>query len=63
MESLGAVAIDSLIGTMEKEILMCAYAQYRILDVGTMEITPSDGSSPLYRNYIKVELLGPGRAD
>ena len=63
MESLGAVAIDSLIGTMEKEILMCAYAQYRILDVGTMEITPSDGSSPLYRNYIKVELLGPGRED
>ena len=62
MESLGAISIDSFIGTNEKEILMCPNAQYKVLDVGSMEFTDnSEGSSgeKLRRNYVKVELLGP----
>ena len=60
MDALGAISIDSIIGTNEKEILMSRNASYRILDVGTMavNITDYDGEEKeLYRNYVKVELL------
>ena len=63
MESLGALSIDSFIHTAEKEILMCADAQYRILDVGIMAVeTTDDTEQPctLYRNYVTVELLKVG---
>ena len=59
MDRLGAVSIDSVIFTSEKEILMCGGAQYRILDVGTMEIPSEDdegNAKTIYRNYVTVEL-------
>ncbi len=63
MESLGAVCIDAVIHTSEKEILMNANARYRILDVGNMAITHQEPWDPepttLYRSYVKVELLAP----
>ena len=60
MEDLGAVSIDSVQQSFEKEILMNANARYRVLDVGTMEIEDGSAEEPavLYRNYIRVELLG-----
>lgn len=63
MESLGAVCIDAAARSSEKEILMNANAQYRILDVGNMAIEHQDPWDPepttLYRGYVKVELLAP----
>ena len=62
MESLGAISIDSLIHTNEKEILMSEKALYKILDVGNMAIeTEDDEGNPttVYRAYVKVQLLGP----
>ena len=59
MDRLGAVSIDSILFTNEKEILMCGGAQYRILDVGTMEIPSEDDEgnpASIYRNYVTVEL-------
>ena len=59
MDKLGAVSIDSIIHTNEKEILMCCGATYQILDVGTMEITVTDwegNESTIYRNYVTVVL-------
>ncbi|MBQ3387555.1 MAG: leucine-rich repeat protein [Eggerthellaceae bacterium] len=59
MDSLGAISIDSFLYTNEKEILMCGGAQYKILDVGTMEVPTSDyeeTGAVLYRNYVIVEL-------
>ena len=61
MEDLGAVSIDSIIHTHEKEILMCENARYRLLDVGTMAVESTDGEGQpvtLYRDYVTVELLG-----
>lgn len=63
MEDLGAVAIDSIVYSNEKEILMCENAQYRLLDVGIMAVESKDGEDQpltLYRNYVTVELLGSG---
>lgn len=60
VDKLGAVSIDSIIGTNEKEILMSKNAAYRILDVGTMAVKTTDyddNETEIYRNYIKVELL------
>lgn len=60
VDKLGAVSIDSIIGTNEKEILMSKNAAYRILDVGTMAVKTTDyddNETEVYRNYIKVELL------
>ena len=62
MESLGAISIDSLLHTNEKEILMSERALYKILDVGNMAIdTEDDEGNPttVYRAYVKVQLLGP----
>ena len=59
MDRLGAVSIDSILFTNEKEILMSGGAQYRILDVGTMEIPSEDdegNATTIYRNYVIVEL-------
>ena len=61
MEDLGAVCIDAVARSSEKEILMNSNARYRILDVGNMEIRQQDPWDPeprtLYRSYVKVELL------
>lgn len=61
MESLGAVCIDAVVGSSEKEILMNDHARYKILDVGTMTIEHKEewDTEPeiLHRNYVKVELL------
>ena len=60
VDRLGAISIDSIIGTMEKEILMSKNASYRILDVGTMAVKTTDyndNETEIYRNYIKLELL------
>ena len=60
MDRLGAVSIDSIIGTNEKEILMAKNATYRILEVGTMAVKTTDSynnETEINRNYIKVELL------
>ena len=60
VDRLGAISIDSIIGTNEKEILMSKNASYRILDVGTMAVKTldhNDNETEIYRNYIKVELL------
>ena len=60
MDSLGAVSIDSYVHSHENEILMCGGAEYRILDVGTMEVEVTDWygeTTTMYRNYLKVELL------
>ena len=61
MEDLGAVCIDAVSRSSEKEILMNSNARYRILDVGNMEITQQDPWDPeprtVYRSYVKVELL------
>lgn len=61
MESLGAVCIDAVARSSEKEILMNPNAHYRILDVGNMEIEFQDpwddGPTVLYRSYVKVELI------
>ena len=61
MESLGAVCIDAVAHSQEKEILMNANARYRILDVGNMAIEQQEPWDPeprtLYRHYVKVELL------
>ncbi len=57
---LGAMSLDSIVGTNEKEILMSKNASYRILDVGTMAVKTTDhndNETEIYRNYIKVELL------
>lgn len=63
LESLGAVCIDAVVHSQEKEILMNFNAQYRILDVGNMAIEHQEPweSAPttLYRHYVKVELLKP----
>ena len=63
MEALGAICIDAAARSSEKEILMNANAQYRILDVGNMAISHQDPWDPepvtLYRAYVKVELLAP----
>ena len=59
MDRLGAVSIDSILFTNEKEILMCGGAEYKILDVGTMEIPSEDDEGnqvTIYRNYVIVEL-------
>lgn len=61
MEELGAVCIDAVVGSSEKEILMNSNARYRILDVGNMEIRQQNPWDPepvtLYRSYVLVELL------
>lgn len=60
VDQLGAMSIDSIVGTNEKEILMSKKAAYRILDVGTMAVKTTDSNdneTEIYRNYIKVELL------
>ena len=61
MEDLGAVCIDAVARSSEKEILMNSNARYRILDVGNMEIQKQDPWDPelttLYRSYVLVELL------
>lgn len=61
MEKLGAVCIDAVAHSSEKEILMNDHARYRILDVGNMSIEKKEEweteSTTLYRNYVKVELL------
>ena len=63
MEGLGAICIDAVAASSEKEILMNSRAQYRILDVGTMAIEQQAEWDPepttVYRDYIKVELLAP----
>lgn len=63
MEALGAICIDAVSSSSEKEILMNDHAQYRILDVGNMAIVHQDPweeePSTLYRAYVKVELLAP----
>lgn len=63
MEALGAICIDAAARSSEKEILMNANAQYRILDVGNMAISYQEPWDPepttLYRGYVKVELLAP----
>lgn len=63
MEDLGAISIDSFLHTSENEILMCANASYRLLDVGTMAVEGLDEEEQprtYYRNYVTVELLGAG---
>ncbi len=60
MDALGAISIDSILETNEKEILMSKNATYRILDVGTIAVKMTDYDDEeieLYRNYVKVELL------
>ena len=61
MEELGAVCIDAVSRSTEKEILMNSNARYRILDVGNMAISHQDPWDPepttLYRSYVLVELL------
>ena len=63
MEALGAVCIDAVAHSSEKEILMAAHANYRVLDVGTMTVTYqdpwADEPETLERNYVRVELLAP----
>ena len=63
MESLGAICIDAVVRSQEKEILMNANARYRILDVGDMVIEQKlqwdPESTTVYRHYVKVELLKP----
>ena len=63
MEALGAVCIDAMVRSSEKEILMNANAPYRILDVGNMAIERQDPwegtSTTVYRSYVLVELLVP----
>lgn len=67
MEGLGAVCIDAVSRSSEKEILMNNNARYRILDVGNMVIEHQDPWDPepttLYRAYIKVELLPPEQGE
>ena len=53
------MSIDSILFTNEKEILMCGGAQYKVLDVGTMEVASEDDAgnpTTIYRNYVIVEL-------
>ncbi|MBQ6569964.1 MAG: hypothetical protein IJL87_06885, partial [Clostridia bacterium] len=61
MEKLGAICIDAVARSSEKEILMNTNAKYKILDVGNMAIESTDEfsgeTSTLYRAYVKVELL------
>ncbi len=61
MEDLGAICIDAVARSSEKEILMNSNARYRILDVGNMEIRQQDPWDPeprtVYRSYVLVELL------
>lgn len=61
VEQLGAICIDAVARSSEKEILMNARAQYRILDVGNMAISIQEPWDPepsvCYRGYVKVELL------
>ena len=63
LEGLGAVCIDAVVHSQEKEILMNHNARYRILDVGNMAIQHQnpweDEPTTLYRHYVKVELLKP----
>ena len=63
MEALGALCIDAVSRSSEKEILMNDHAQYRILDVGNMVIEQQEPWDPeptlCYRGYVKVELLAP----
>ena len=63
MERLGAVCIDAVVRSQEKEILMNFNAQYRILDVGNMAIEQQNPwnseTETLYRHYVKVELVVP----
>ena len=60
LDKLGAISIDSIFYTSEKEILMSHDASYRILDVGTIAVKTTDfddRETEIYRNYVKVELL------
>ena len=60
VDKLGAISIDSIFYTSEKEILMSHDASYRILDVGTIAVKTTDfddKETEIYRNYVKVELL------
>ncbi len=60
LSAQGAISIDSIINTNEKEILMADNAKYRVLDVGTIDVEKKDSSDAedvLRRNYVKVELL------
>ncbi len=61
MDDLGAVCIDAVVHSQEKEILMNHNARYRILDVGNIAIQHQepweDEPTTLYRHYVKVELL------
>ena len=61
MEDLGAICIDAVARSSEKEILINSNARYRILDVGNMEIQQQDPWDPeprtVYRSYVLVELL------
>lgn len=63
METLGAICIDAVAHSSEKEILMNPNAHYRILDVGNMAIEQQNDwdteSSILFRGYVKVELVTP----
>lgn len=63
MEAQGAVNIDAVAHSSEKEILMSANARYRVLDVGDMTVTHQDpwDEAPVTeeRSYVRVELLPP----
>ncbi len=63
MEGLGAICVDAVVHSTEKEILMNANARYRILDVGSMKIETrepwEEEPATVYRSYVKVELLAP----
>ena len=67
MENLGAICIDAVARSNEKEILMNANACYRILDVGNMEIQQQDPWDPepktVYRSYVLVELVTDKEAE
>ena len=63
MEGLGAICVDAVVHSAEREILMNANARYRILDVGSMKIETrepwEEEPATVYRSYVKVELLAP----
>ena len=61
VSELGAVSIDSFMGTNENEILFSVGARFRILDVGRMSVPAADSEGEeelMYRDYVKVLLLG-----
>ena len=63
LEAHGAVCMDAVVHSAEKETLLPAYASYRVLDVGEMTVTHQDPweEEPVteQRHYVRVELLGP----